>query len=134
MSDFDFSCVSDLYKDAYGSRPSTWWFQQWNSKSLAEKHKTWDTLVEIVSENIEAEKEHEARALRDFEAQVANLIELGAGDRATALRWMTSEDEFYNVQCVEHWVWERDILFTEEGRQLVKDLMEIVTFKEYDFA
>lgn len=139
MSDFDFSCVSDLYKDAYGSRPSAWWMEQWNSMSLTEKSETWDSLVEAVSEAIEAEKEQAALAVRDFEARVAQNIALGAGDRKTALRWMTQADEYYNgyefygQQCVEHWVWQQGILFTDEGRALVQELMGIVTFKEYEY-
>lgn len=130
---FSTELFSDLHKDAYGFRPRGHRFYD-AATTDDERQTIWDNLQQVVVDNIAAEREHEARALRDFEAEVANTIALGAGDRATALRWMTSEDEFYDVQCVEHWVWQRDILFTEAGRQLVKDLMEIVTFKKWEAA
>jgi len=47
---------------------------------------------------------------------------------------MTSGEDFYHEQDVEHWVWNQGILFTDEGRQLVKDLMNIVTFEKLDAA
>lgn len=122
---------SDLHKDAYGFRPRG---HEFYDAAPERKQEIWDYMCQVVEDNIAAEREHEARALRDFEAEVANTIALGAGDRTTALRWMTSSEAFYNSQCVEHWVWNRGILFTDEGRQLVKDLMNIVTFQEWEAA
>ena len=122
---------SDLHKDAYGFRPRG---HEFYDATPERKQEIWDYFCQIVEDNIAAEREHEARALRDFEQEVQNMIELGAGDRATALRWMTQNEEFYNDQCVEHWVWNRGILFTDEGRELVEDLMNIVTFKEWEAA
>ena len=122
---------SDLHKDAYGFRPRD---HEFYSATPERKQEIWDYFCQVVEDNNAAEREHEARALRDFEQEVQNTIELGAGDRATALRWMTQSEEFYNEQCVEHWVWNRGILFTDEGRQLVKDLMDIVTFQEWEAA
>lgn len=130
---FSTEIFSDLHKDAYGFRPRGHRFYD-ETTTDAERQEIWDYLVQVVEDNIAAEREHEARALRDFETQVANTIALGAGDRASALRWMTSGEDFYNSQCVEHWVWNQGILFTDEGRQLVKDLMNIVTFKEWKAA
>jgi len=53
----------------------------------------------------------------------------------TALRWMTQGETFYHHQCVEHWVWNQGILFTDYGRELVKELMGIVEFvKEEEYA
>lgn len=130
---FSTEIFSDLHKDAYGFRPRGHRFYD-EATTDAERQKIWDYLCQVVEDNIAAEREHEARVLRDFEAQVADTIALGAGDRATALRWMTQDEKFYNGQCVEHWVWNQGILFTDEGRQLVKDLMDIVTFEELETA
>ena len=63
-----------------------------------------------------------------------NIIELGAGNRTNALLWMTSTETFYHIQDVEHFVWEQGILFTDYGKQLVKDLAEIVDYKEMEWA
>ena len=130
---FSTELFSDLHKDALGFRPRAHSFYN-EATTDAERQRMWDYLCQILEENMAAEREHEARAVRDFEAEVENVIALGAGDRATALRWITSSEDFYNAQCVEHWVWQRDILFTDMGRQLVNELMEIVTFKEREAA
>lgn len=122
---------SDLHKDAYGFRPRG---HEFYDATPERKQEIWDYFCQVVEDNIAAEREHEARAMRDFEQEVQNMIDLGAGDRTTALRWMTQSEEYYTEQCVEHWVWNRGILFTDEGRQLVKDLMNIVTFKEWEAA
>ena len=124
---FSEDIFSDLHKDAHGFRPRG---HEFYDATPERKQKIWDYLAQVVEDNIAAEREHEARALRDFESQINLNIALGAGDRASALRWMTSSEDFYNGQCVEHWVWNQGILFTDEGRQLVKDLMDIVSFKE----
>jgi len=58
------------------------------------------------------------------------VIEAGAGNRINALRWMTSTETFYHSQDVERWVWKQGILFTDYGRELVKELESIV---EYSF-
>ena len=76
----------------------------------------------------------EVVAIEKFEARIKDIIELGAGNRTNALLWMSGTETFYNVQCVEHFVWEQGILFTDYGRQLVKDLAAIVDYKEYDYA
>jgi hypothetical protein len=77
------------------------------------------------------ERLREETDLKEFESQINLNIALGAGDRETALRWMTQNEKFYNQQCVEHFVWNLGILFTNEGRALVKELMGIVKFEEY---
>ena len=61
------------------------------------------------------------------------MIEAGAGNRITALRWMTSTETFYLEQDVEHWVWNQGILFTDYGRELVKELCTIVEFTSPDW-
>ena len=43
---------------------------------------------------------------------------------------MTDSDTFYHGQCVESWVWDQGILFTDYGRELVKKLMGIVRFEQ----
>ena len=41
---------------------------------------------------------------------------------------MTQDETFYHSQDVEHWVWKQGILFTDYGRELVKELEKIVEF------
>ena len=81
----------------------------------------------------EAEESHAAEvAIADFEATVGEFIEAGAGDRETALRWMTMEETFYVKQDVESWVYGHGFLFTSHGKAVVEELMKIITFKEFD--
>lgn len=71
-----------------------------------------------------------AEAVANFEAEVNVCLEAGAIDRATALRWMTQEERFYNLQDVEHWVWNKGILFTDEGKAVCKDLEVLIEYEE----
>ena len=72
-------------------------------------------------------------AIADFEGLVGDTIyTYGASDRETALRWLTSEETFYVKQDVEHWVFNRGFLFTSHGKAVVEELMNVVTFEEFD--
>ena len=126
---YDEDIFSDLHKDAYGFRPRG---HEFYDTAPARKQEIWDYTCEVVEDNIAAEKEHEARAIRDFEQEIQNMIELGADGRETALHWMTQNEKFYNIQCVESWVFDRGILSTDYGRATVEILSEIVTFQEWD--
>ena len=130
---FDADIFSDLYKDAYGMRPRYHRFYDEDTTD-EERQVIWDDTLVALEETMAAEREHEARCLRDFEALVQKTIDLGARDEETALRWLTSDEEFYSGQDVEHWVWDKGILFTDYGRNLVERLLNIVTFKEWERA
>ena len=74
-------------------------------------------------------------AIDDFEGLVGDTIYThDAGDCETALRWMTMEETFYSRQCVEHWVFNRGFLFTSHGKAVVEELMDVVTFEEFDMS
>ena len=87
----------DMYKDAYNFRPrgvdtSTW--------TLEDFRKEFETLQFIINRNEAQRRQDEAEAVVRFEARVASIIELGAKDRAMALRWIheaegtNGDDEF----------------------------------------
>lgn len=130
---FEYDLFSDLHKDAYGFRPRYHSFYD-ESTTDEERQVIWDDTIMALNRAMAAEAEHKARCLRDFETLVQRTIELGARDEETALRWLTSDEEFYSGQCVEHWVWEKGILFTDYGCQLVERLLDIVKFKEMEYA
>lgn len=83
-----------------------------------------------------AEEAHQAEvAIADLEGLINDTIySYGAGDRATALRWLTQDEKFYHSQDVEHWVWNQGVLFTDYGRELVKELEAVVTYIDYEDA
>lgn len=125
--------ISDLHKDARGYRPVESFWEGWNELSDEDKQDVFDMLVEELKINEAAERELEKESITRFEARIQDVINLGAGDRKTALRWIASQETFYHMQCVEHFVWEIGILFTEYGRKLVKELAEVVTYKHMEW-
>ena len=120
--------IYEGHKDAFGVKGRHYDF---DAMSLEDLRSTAAYIERSIEESIAAEQAAEAQALEEFEHCVAETIRYGAGDRQTALRWMTQGETFYHHQCVEHWVWNQGILFTDYGRELVKELMDIVTFTEY---
>jgi hypothetical protein len=75
----------DMYKDAYGVRPrgidtSTWTLDDFTSEFVV--------LGQAIEREETVRKASEAEAIEKFERHVINTICMGAGDRATALRWI----------------------------------------------
>ena len=118
---------SDYHKDAYGFRPRNHRFYDADT-TPAEKQEIWDATGRAMDRRQAEEARMEEEALAEFKAQITKVIEAGAGNHINALRWMTSSETFYSHQCVEHWVYNQGILFTDYGRELVKELMDIVEF------
>jgi len=122
--------ISDLHKDALGFRPIEAFWEGWTQSDDDKKQAIWDGLCREMDRRQEEEARNEAYLLAKFKEEVQSCIELGAGDRQTALRWMTQDETFYHSQDIEHWVWKQGILFTDYGRELVKELISIVTYEE----
>lgn len=122
--------ISDLYKDVHGFRPRGSFVNVWAKSSEEEKQIIFDELCSQLEEVMAEESRQKDLAVQEFIQILANTIIYGAGDRKTALRWMTQSEKFYNEQDVEHWVWNQGVLFTDYGKALVKELMEIVEFEE----
>jgi len=123
--------IYEGHKDAFGVKGRHYNFE---AMSLEELRAEARYIERSIEQSIAAEQAADTRALEEFEHRVAETIRYGAGDRQTALRWMTSTETFYDSQSVEHWVWKQGILFTDEGRELVKELMDIVQFESEEVA
>ena len=123
---------SDFHKDAYGFRPRNHRFYDADT-TPAEKQEIWDATGRAFDRRQAEEARMEEEALAEFKAQITKVIEAGAGNRINALRWMTSNETFYHSQDVEGWVYSQGILFTDYGRELVKELMDIVTFQKEEW-
>ena len=95
---FDADTVSDLYKDAYGFRPSDLFWEEWIGANEAQKQEIWDSLERALEVSMEIERENEQRAIERFEALVQVNINAGAEDRETALRWIMD-----NTKCNGDW-------------------------------
>lgn len=86
--------ISDLSKDAYGFRVRN---TDWASMSFEELAAEVNRFSAIVEENEAEERAASEKALADFEARVEELINSGAGDRETALRWMLGAYDKYDL-------------------------------------
>ena len=124
--------ISDLHKDARGFRPHEAFYEGWTQSDDDNKQAIWDGLCREMDRREEMEARNEAYLLAKFKEEVQSYIELGDGDRQTALRWMTQNETFYHSQDIEHWVWKQGILFTDEGRKLVEELKTIIVYNEDD--
>lgn len=80
---------SDAHKDAYGFRPrndtSGWTREDWERESAR--------VSDAAQEAAELEREEQDRAIEAFEQTVQEYIDLGAGDRETALRWIRDAEQ-----------------------------------------
>ena len=127
MFTYDDNLFSDLHKDAYGFRPRS--HEYWDA-TPEEKQKIWDYTIRDLDEAIRIEKEQEVLAVETFNELIQSTIAFGAGDVDNALRWLTQNEKFYNIQCVEHWVWNHGILFTDYGRDICQRLEKLVTYED----
>lgn len=123
--------IYEGHKDAFGVKGRHYDFASMTIEQLREEAAWIDEQAQAAYER---EKAQEEAGLVSFKELVQRTIEMGAGDEETALRWLTQNDTFYHGQDVEHWVWEKGILFTDYGRKLVKRLESIVTFAEWEAA
>ena len=124
----DLQCyIYEGHKDAYGVKGRHYDF---SSMSLEDLRKEADRIEIAIDEAVAAEKTQEEESIKKFQARIADIMACGAGNRKNALRWMTQTETFYSSQDVEHYVYKQGILFTDFGTELLKELMDIVTFKE----
>jgi predicted Fe-S protein YdhL (DUF1289 family) len=94
MYTFDEQIVSDLHKDARGSRPSQTWWSIWNRVSDDAKQDIWDALSQELSETMDRERQAEARAALALTERLEKMYELGATSEVQALQWIMEAEEF----------------------------------------
>ena len=80
----------DMYKDAHNFRPrhidtSTWTLEQFEAE--------FEVLAEVIRREGELRDNSEARASHEFEMRMLSLLQMGAKDRAMALRWVHEAEE-----------------------------------------
>ena len=85
------STYSDAYKDAYGFRPRGMSSEQWNSVEWFKQEL--EFLNGEIARRISEEEDGEKLAIERFEKSVVSMIEAGAKDRETALRWIFDAEE-----------------------------------------
>ena len=121
------SFISDLYKDVNGVRPRFYNFHEWSDSEL---EAFTDKLIAQLKENQELERLQEEADVQFFQAQIQKTIELGAGDRKTALRWLFSSQEYDQGEYVTDWdidgfLYSQGIVHSDFGKEVRKELLEI---------
>ena len=84
---------SDLHKEAYGFRPSYGNIFYKEGTTPEEKQKLWDIALKDADETIAAEEAARKESVAKFEKLIAETIAMGAGDAATAVRWLREEED-----------------------------------------
>ena len=103
---YDERIVSDLHKEVYGSRPREGFWRQWNEATSDEKQAVWDDLCAAHEAEMADQREREDDAINNFEIRVEDLVDLGAPNRLTAIRWivdgleLTENDLCYGADYV----------------------------------
>lgn len=85
---FDENIVSDLHKDAYGFRPSSYFWDSWKRSNSDEKQRIWDGLLADLDAEIERDRNAKLQAISEFEGMVENNLQHGARSREDAIRWI----------------------------------------------
>ena len=85
---YDFYSFSDLYKDAFGRRPSNY-FYEWLAKAADEECQAeWDFLCRTADQRELDRQQEEASALESLKAQLAKTMAENKVNVATAIRWL----------------------------------------------
>ena len=112
--------ASDLFKDCNGCRPDYAMLDKMSDSELVDYL---NDLGAQLSWQMEAELEYERMKWEEFEGAVENCIEMGAGDRATALRWLYEAE---GVDDPGHFVWRMGLLGSTHADNLVEELNGII--------
>lgn len=90
---YDEKIFSDLYKDAYGSRPRDHVF--YDADTTPEmKQKIWDQTCDDLSAEMREEERREQQAFDQFVDYIQSMFDAGAPDYDTALRWIFDAEDF----------------------------------------
>lgn len=108
--------MSDMHKDAYGFRPR---HINYDAFTDAELEAECDSYQEEIIKGQDLEAKQLAEDLKAFDELINKTIELGAGNRKTALRWIVDGANDWDAEAI---VWNMGILFSDKGRALVEEI------------
>lgn len=99
----DIAMMRDMYRDVFGSRPTTGTMNAWSAMNDEEFGLELDHLSRMATEEIEREKAQENAAAVRFEARINTMMADHSIDRETAIRWdiqandMEQDIKFYGM-------------------------------------
>lgn len=97
---FDSRIVSDLHKDAFGSRPDHDFWAEWALSEDDGKQRIWDSLVAALDASMSEEEAREKAAVDDFENKILGLLLAGSHDRKTAIRTVLQSLNLTSVELL----------------------------------
>jgi len=115
--------IWDVYKEVNGIRPR---WMDFDSMSYEELDTYAKELAAQAEEEYKQRQLEQAADLRAFEEQVQAIIACGAGDRATALRWMADAAGADDYLSVESWLYSEGILFCAEANALRDEILSVI--------
>jgi hypothetical protein len=89
---FDDILFSDLYKDAYGHRPSHRYILEWHDLTNNQKQDEWDLLLTTFASNEQRELEMQEVNISRFRERIQDMLDAGAQDEKQAVRWICDEE------------------------------------------
>lgn len=101
---YDAHIFSDLHKDAFGFRPRNHRFYEVCDSNPEEAQRIWDYVYEELEREIKRIEEKEKKDIKEFEGLIQNLINLGASNRITAIRWVI--DSYDKYDTVDYICWD----------------------------
>lgn len=112
---------SDFHKDAYGFRPRG---IDYSSMTLEELEADFARFAEVCKENAEAEAKAEAKAVETFNASIASIVSMGAGNKATALRWAAEAGVADSGWDMDYYLWKLGIsTYSPAGKAIHDQLL-----------
>ena len=110
--------IYDAHKTAFGVKGRHYNFKAMSLQELKDE-------ADYISKACDEQMKLEAEAIERFKKAIADTIAVGAEDETAALRWMTDAEDFGHIQDIESWVWDKGMLFTDYGKELVGKLTDI---------
>ena len=77
--------VYEMHKEAYGVKGRHYNFDKMTDQELKDE---FESLAKIAEQERKEEEKQQAKAVADFEETITETIELGAGGRETAIKWI----------------------------------------------
>jgi len=112
---------SDVYKDAYGFRSRG---INYDAMSTEELEADLERFSAITKENMAEEARAEKAAVEQFYTAIDKLISVGAGDEATALRWMADSGVADSGWDIDFYLWKLGIsTYSVDGKAIHDKLM-----------
>lgn len=118
-----FTYISDTHKSAYGYRPRG----KYNGLSVEELREELEFLRGVAQEQMNYEKQMERESYERFLSNLQSVIESGAGDEETALRWMIEAED--DLMDAGHFMWRHGFSqYSDYGRELKQKIEPLITY------